>query len=71
MFEAKSIDCDFTITEVIKHVIQKEDPPFRPKVDRALCPPGLYSLMENCWSESPTKRPNFKEIRSEMKNITK
>jgi len=31
------------------------------------CPPRLYSLMSQCWSYEPSKRPSFKEIREVLK----
>lgn len=30
------------------------------------CPPRLYSLMSQCWSYEPSKRPNFKDIRENL-----
>lgn len=30
------------------------------------CPPRLYSLMSQCWSYEPSKRPTFKEIRETL-----
>lgn len=31
------------------------------------CPPRLYSLMSQCWSYEPAKRPEFKNIKETMK----
>lgn len=31
------------------------------------CPPRLYSLMSQCWSYEPSKRPDFKNIKEIMK----
>lgn len=30
------------------------------------CPPRLYSLMSQCWSYEPVKRPNFKGIKETL-----
>lgn len=30
------------------------------------CPPRLYSLMSQCWSYEPSKRPDFKSIKETM-----
>lgn len=30
------------------------------------CPPRLYSLMSQCWTYEPSKRPNFKSIKETM-----
>ena len=61
----------FFNSEVLSHVADREDPPFRPQVDRDLCSPALYNLMEMSWTEEPRERPTFKEIRNDMKEISK
>ncbi|XP_025831633.1 focal adhesion kinase 1 isoform X2 [Agrilus planipennis] len=33
------------------------------------CPPRLYSLMSQCWSYEPSKRPSFKEIKEILQEI--
>ncbi|XP_019880212.2 focal adhesion kinase 1 isoform X6 [Aethina tumida] len=33
------------------------------------CPPRLYSLMSQCWSYEPSKRPTFKEIKEILQEI--
>ncbi|XP_076296807.1 protein tyrosine kinase 2 Fak isoform X3 [Lasioglossum baleicum] len=33
------------------------------------CPPRLYSLMSQCWSYEPSKRPTFREIRETLHEI--
>ncbi|XP_050308288.1 focal adhesion kinase 1 isoform X1 [Anthonomus grandis grandis] len=33
------------------------------------CPPRLYSLMSQCWSYEPSKRPSFKDIREILQEI--
>lgn len=30
------------------------------------CPPRLYSLMSQCWSYEPHKRPNFKSVKETL-----
>lgn len=35
------------------------------------CPPRLYSLMSQCWSYEPSKRPTFKEIRETLQYVFK
>lgn len=32
-----------------------------------ICPPNLYSLMLQCWSYEPSKRPCFREIKETLK----
>lgn len=34
------------------------------------CPPRLYSLMSQCWSFEPSKRPTFKDIKEVLKYVT-
>ncbi|XP_068145939.1 focal adhesion kinase 1 isoform X2 [Drosophila tropicalis] len=33
------------------------------------CPPRLYSLMSQCWSYEPLKRPNFKRVKETLYEI--
>lgn len=33
------------------------------------CPPRLYSLMSQCWSYEPSKRPSFKEIKEILQYV--
>ncbi|XP_018568544.1 focal adhesion kinase 1 isoform X3 [Anoplophora glabripennis] len=33
------------------------------------CPPRLYSLMSQCWSYEPSKRPSFKDIKEILQEI--
>ncbi|CAH0551900.1 unnamed protein product [Brassicogethes aeneus] len=33
------------------------------------CPPRLYSLMSQCWSYEPSKRPTFKDIKEILQEI--
>lgn len=33
------------------------------------CPPRLYSLMSQCWSFEPSKRPTFKDIKEVLKYV--
>lgn len=56
---------------MLAHVLRREEPPFRPRLDRALCSVELYNLMERCWEEDPAARPTFKEVRTEMRGISK
>lgn len=30
------------------------------------CPPRLYSLLSQCWTYEPSKRPNFKRIKETL-----
>lgn len=33
------------------------------------CPPRLYSLMSQCWSYEPHKRPDFKNVKEILKCV--
>ncbi|CAJ0581577.1 unnamed protein product, partial [Mesorhabditis spiculigera] len=35
-----------------------------------LCPPNIYSLMVECWTENPERRPTFAEIRPRLEGWT-
>lgn len=31
----------------------------------------LIKIMENCWAEEPVNRPDFRTLKSQMRNLTK
>jgi len=33
------------------------------------CPPRLYSLMSQCWSFEPSKRPTFRDVKEVLKYV--
>lgn len=35
----------------------------------AKCPPRLYSLMSQCWSFEPSKRPTFRDVKEVLKYV--
>ena len=47
--------------EVIEKLENRERLPLPPD-----CPPNLYSLMSECWSYEPHKRPDFKTIKGNL-----
>ncbi|PSS04868.1 Serine/threonine-protein kinase [Actinidia chinensis var. chinensis] len=53
--------------EVAKAYAAKVRPPFR--APRKSYPHGLKELIEECWSENPTKRPTFRHILDRLENI--
>jgi len=59
--------------DIIERVKNVETPLFRPTVpaySQVLFNPSYYTLMEQCWSEEPTARPNFKVICDVVKSFT-
>ncbi|RWS12001.1 focal adhesion kinase 1-like isoform X2 [Dinothrombium tinctorium] len=50
--------------DVIHKIENGERLPFPPN-----CPPRLYSLMSQCWSYEPTKRPTFQSIKHILNEI--
>ena len=46
-------------------------PPFRPDVASDEAPIELIELMNDCWAESPTARPEISSIKHRLKKITK
>ena len=54
--------------EIIKHVLAREQPPFRPDVKDKSCPVALQELMSRCWEESPVKRPCLAHIKKIVKD---
>lgn len=46
-------------------------PPYRPEVASDEAPIELIELMNDCWQESPTARPEIGPIKSRLKKITR
>uniref|UniRef100_A0AAX7V573 Guanylate cyclase n=1 Tax=Astatotilapia calliptera TaxID=8154 RepID=A0AAX7V573_ASTCA len=49
--------------EIVDRVILGEWPCLRPTIDSQSDRPELGQLMERCWAEEPTERPEFNQIR--------
>ncbi|XP_064471439.1 atrial natriuretic peptide receptor 1-like isoform X2 [Ornithodoros turicata] len=56
---------------LLARVILKEDPPFRPVVDKDACIAELHQLMTRCWTEDPDYRPSFAQIKVMMRVINR
>ena len=44
--------------------------PFRPQLPSDVDKPRVVKLMMECWEENPFKRPTFRTIKKQLKNIT-
>ncbi|KAK3705209.1 hypothetical protein QZH41_014003, partial [Actinostola sp. cb2023] len=56
--------------EIIQRVHQKEHPPYRPKLSNVLDSvnlPGMRELAEKCWNENVDARPDFEEVRKQVR----
>ncbi|KAM8870440.1 atrial natriuretic peptide receptor 1 isoform 7-T7 [Spinachia spinachia] len=49
--------------EIVDQVVLGEWPCFRPTVDPQSHSPELGQLMQRCWAEEPTERPEFNHVR--------
>uniref|UniRef100_A0A915L9N2 guanylate cyclase n=1 Tax=Romanomermis culicivorax TaxID=13658 RepID=A0A915L9N2_ROMCU len=59
---------------IIKRVAKTESPPFRPtvKLDKENdVDPAMIQIMNDCWKEDPVLRPNFKHVKSLMKQMAR
>ncbi|XP_017778090.1 PREDICTED: atrial natriuretic peptide receptor 1-like, partial [Nicrophorus vespilloides] len=59
------------VHEILKRVVARATPPFRPTVDDTNCSDGLIYLMESCWEDNPNHRPTFDVIRGAFRSIMK
>ncbi|XP_041372863.1 atrial natriuretic peptide receptor 1-like [Gigantopelta aegis] len=58
------------VKDIVSHVVRRESPPFRPKVQKSPeCPSGLYHLMECCWADNPEERPSFNTVEKTIKQL--
>lgn len=58
---------------MVKEVPGPTDLPFRPNLELLRdCEAGqdfVLSVIQDCWAESPDARPDFRTIRSRLKNM--
>ncbi|XP_037532425.1 atrial natriuretic peptide receptor 1-like [Nematolebias whitei] len=57
--------------EIVDRVILGEWPCLRPTVDHQSHSPELGQLMQRCWAEEPTERPDFNHIRHMLRKHNK
>jgi len=60
-------------TDILDRVKQVESPLFRPTVPsykELLFSPEYYELMDRCWSEKPTDRPDFTHVVSVLRTFS-
>uniref|UniRef100_H3CL07 Guanylate cyclase n=1 Tax=Tetraodon nigroviridis TaxID=99883 RepID=H3CL07_TETNG len=56
--------------EIVDRVVLGEWPCLRPSVDPQAHSPELGQVMQRCWAEEPTERPEFSQIRLLLRNTT-
>ncbi|OQV24879.1 Atrial natriuretic peptide receptor 2 [Hypsibius exemplaris] len=52
--------------EIVRLLIERSIPAYRPRIPDDACQPGLRDLIERAWAESPQARPSFKELFSKI-----
>ncbi|XP_077865482.1 atrial natriuretic peptide receptor 1-like [Saccoglossus kowalevskii] len=57
--------------DIVRRVSDGESPPFRPYISAAESPANIIQLMEQCWSEDPTSRPDFHKLKSIVKKMNR
>uniref|UniRef100_A0A3B5QCL1 Guanylate cyclase n=1 Tax=Xiphophorus maculatus TaxID=8083 RepID=A0A3B5QCL1_XIPMA len=60
---------DLSPKEIIQKVRNGQKPYFRPTTDNRCHPEELTILMEGCWAEDPTERPDFGHIKIYMAKL--
>ncbi|XP_068673835.1 atrial natriuretic peptide receptor 1-like isoform X3 [Montipora foliosa] len=59
--------------EIVQRVMMRESPPFRPKFQNLMKGsdlPALRQMVERCWSEHPESRPEFEELKRQMRKMS-
>lgn len=59
--------------EVVQRVMMRESPPFRPKFNNIVKQsdlPGLRQITERCWNEQPEARPDFEDLRRQIRKMS-
>lgn len=61
----------FYVSEIIQKVRNSQKPYFRPTTDNSRHCEELTTLMENCWAEDPTERPDFSHVKIFITKLNK
>ncbi len=57
--------------EVLDRVRMGIVPPFRPEIVSADCPNSLIKVVNVCWQEDPSKRPDFVKLKPVLRKISR
>lgn len=63
--------CRCSVSEIIQKVRNGQKPYFRPTTDNSRHCEELTTLMDNCWAEDPTERPDFSHIKIFITKLNK
>lgn len=67
-------DEDFTPKQIVEKVangpVLSGNPPFRPAIDECTLD-DVRTLMEVCWRDNPAERPDFRNLKSTIRQINK
>ncbi|CAM1332064.1 Uncharacterised protein g10761 [Pycnogonum litorale] len=58
-------------SEILFRVKARENPVFRPNLQKFTCIPELYQMMTRCWAEEADQRPDFSQLSDMMKGINR
>lgn len=53
--------------------MMRENPPFRPKFQTVVKDsdlPGLRQITERCWNEQPEARPEFEDLKRQIRKMS-
>ena len=62
-----------TIPEIVQRVMMQEFPPFRPRLSNTAKEydvPGLVQITEKCWNEQPEARPEFEDLKRQIRKMS-
>jgi len=63
----------YKIIEIVQRVMMRENPPFRPKFSSIVKQsdlPGLKQITEKCWNEQPEARPEFEDLKRQIRKMS-
>lgn len=61
------------IPEIVQRVMMQEFPPFRPRLSniaKQYDVPGLVQITEKCWNEQPEARPEFEDLKRQIRKMS-
>ncbi|XP_062864408.1 atrial natriuretic peptide receptor 1 [Trichomycterus rosablanca] len=62
-------DSSLKTREIVELVKQGGSRPLRPHVDASECEDGVEALLQSCWAENASERPDFSSLRTTVKKM--
>ncbi|XP_070538177.1 atrial natriuretic peptide receptor 1-like [Ptychodera flava] len=68
-YDHELIDENLSPQDIIRRVMEQRSIPYRPRVNPSDAPDDVIQLMQHCWSEEPSERPDFSKLKTHVRKM--